>query len=66
MSFLQDIMTPTVRAWLYGIGLAVCALLVAYGVLTDENVTLWNALIGAVLGMAIVNTPTKGEARDED
>ena len=64
MPSIQRIMTPTVRAWLYGIGIAVCALLVAYGVLTDETVLLWNSLIAAVLGIAIGNTPTRGSHDD--
>lgn len=41
---------PAVRAWLYGIAIAVGALLVGYGALTAEQGGLWLALVGAILG----------------
>lgn len=38
------------RLWLYGVGVAVAALLVGYGIVTVEQGGLWLAVAGAVLG----------------
>lgn len=38
------------RLWLYGVAVAVAALLIGYGVMTIEQGGLWLALIGALLG----------------
>lgn len=38
------------RLWLYGIGVALAALLVGYGVITTEQGGLWLVLFGAMLG----------------
>lgn len=45
-------LTPSVRAWLYGICLAVIMLLGGYGVLNDATAPLWISLASAVLGTA--------------
>lgn len=52
-------LTPTVRTWLYGIILAVIALLGGYGVVTDTIAPLWVALAAALLGQgtAMAHTP---------
>lgn len=52
-------LTPQVRAWLYGICLAVIALLGAYGIISDAQVPLWITLASAILGTAtaLVHTP---------
>ena len=42
--------SPAARLWLYGIAVAVAALLVGYGILTIEQGGLWLAVIGAILG----------------
>lgn len=42
--------SPGVRLWLYGIAVALAALLVGYGILTIEQGGLWLALFGAILG----------------
>lgn len=54
---------PT-RAWLYRIALAVIALLVAYGVVSEGEAAQWALLIAAVLGigegaLATANTTTR-------
>lgn len=53
-------LTPQVRSWLYGISLAVIALLGGYGLIADELAPLWIALASAVLGTAtaLVHKPT--------
>lgn len=40
------------RKWLYGVTVAVLAVLAGYGVVSDDQVPLWLALAGAVLGIA--------------
>lgn len=52
-------LTPKVRAWIYGIAIAVIPLLVAGGILSEEDAPLWVALVGAVLvpGMALAHVP---------
>lgn len=40
------------RKWLYGVTAAVLAVLAIYGVVSEEQVPLWLALAGAVLGIA--------------
>lgn len=56
--------SPDTRAWLYGIMVAAAALAVIYGVTTVEQAGGWLVLAGALLGvsngLALANTPTKG------
>jgi hypothetical protein len=40
------------RRWLYGITAALLAVLAVYGIVSEEQVPLWLALAGAVLGIA--------------
>lgn len=52
---------PKVRKWLYAIATAVIPLLVVYGVLAENTVSLWVGLAGAILspaatGLAAANT----------
>lgn len=42
------------RAWLYGVALAIIALLVGYQVLGAEQAPLWVALVTALLAVAPV------------
>ncbi len=42
--------SPEVRLWMYGVAVAVAALLIGYGILTIEQGGLWLAVIGAILG----------------
>ena len=43
--------SPEVRLWMYGILVALAALLIGYGILTVEQGGLWLALFAAVLGV---------------
>lgn len=54
-----DWLTPVVRTWLYGVVLAVIALLGGYGLITDTIAPLWVALAAALLGQgtAMAHTP---------
>ncbi len=54
---LFDIKT---RKWIYNIAIAVIALLVGYGIMTQEIAALWLALAGAVIGVARTNTGVAG------
>lgn len=50
------------RRWIHGIALAVLPLLVAYGIISEENMTLYAALIGAILVPSIaLNDANKTE-----
>ncbi|QOT19747.1 hypothetical protein [Paenarthrobacter sp. YJN-5] len=57
---------PAIRAWIYGIFAAGAAVAVVYGLVTNEQVTVWLALVAAVLGnglaLANVDKPGKHEA----
>lgn len=57
-----DWLTPVVRTWLYGVVLAVIALLGGYGLITDTIAPLWVALAAALLGQgtAMAHTPKTG------
>lgn len=56
-------LTPKIRAWIYGVLLTGIPLLIAYGVLDEQNAPLWVALAAAVLGqgMALAHTPRGGK-----
>lgn len=53
--------TEATRAYIYRVLVAVLPILVAYGVVGEQDVALWLALAAAVLstGMAAANTSTK-------
>lgn len=42
-----------VRKYLYSVGVAGIALLVAYGLIQNEDVTLWIAAVAAILGVPV-------------
>lgn len=55
-----------VRTYIYTLGTPISALLVFYGLLTDQAASLWLGLLGAVLQVgegtvAALNRPTKGK-----
>lgn len=60
--------SPKSRLYVYGILGAAAPLLVAYGIVTEQEVALWLSLAGTILatgglGIAAANVPTE---RDED
>lgn len=55
-----------VRTYIYTLGTPAFALLVFYGLLTEQAASLWLGLLGAVLQVgegtvAAINRPTKGK-----
>lgn len=54
-------MSETTRGWIYRILLAVVALAVIYGLVTDEQAAAWIGVAGALLGngLATVNTTVR-------
>lgn len=52
------------RAWLYRVALAVIAVAVAYGLISQEQVPLWTTLIVAVLGVPVA-TASRHVTEDE-
>lgn len=50
-------LSPKVRARLYEVSIAGCAVAVGYGLLTSEEALLWLGLAAAVLGVARANVP---------
>jgi hypothetical protein len=57
-----------VRAWLYRVLTAFVPLLIAYGVVSEQNSLLWLSLVASVLGTgtATVYTSTKKPVNVED
>lgn len=58
-------MNPALRKYLYGVGIAVLAVLAVYGVVGKEELPTWVLLVGAVFGvgtngLAIANVPARG------
>ena len=59
-------LTPVIRTWLYGVVLAIIAILGGYGLITDTIAPLWVALAAALLGQgtAVAHTPKMGARTD--
>lgn len=57
-------MSEQTRAWIYRILLALAAVAVGYGLITDAEAALWVGVGTAVLGngLATANTTTKGDS----
>lgn len=59
------ITNPKVRAYIYGVLVAAGAVALVYGLVNVEQLGVWLALGGAVLGLsnglALANTPTPGK-----
>ena len=63
MNIKGKIFDVKTRRWLYRIGMAAGALLVAYGIVDANVIGLWGVLFTAILGLADVNA---GDAGAED
>ena len=63
MNIKGKIFDVKTRRWLYRIGIAAGALLVAYGIVDENVIGLWGVLFAAILGLADVNA---GDAGAED
>lgn len=48
---LDKILSPEGRKWLYGITIAVIAVLTGYDLITTDKAPLWLALAAAILGV---------------
>lgn len=65
-------MTPTLRDKIYAVGIAAAAVLLGYGVITQDEVPLWAALLFALLNLFtnslakknVPNAPDSQELRD--
>ena len=59
-----NVMSTQTRAWVYRGLLALVALAIVYGVVTEEQAAAWVAVVSAVLGngLATLNTSTKGDS----
>ena len=57
---------PGVRRWLYGIGVALTALLGAYGLLHDELIHAWNFLASALFALSFGRVPSATDGRVEN
>ncbi len=57
-------MNESTRAWIYRVLLAAIPIAIAYGVINEQDASLWIGLVGAVLGtgLATINTSTKSDA----
>lgn len=58
------------RRYLYGVGIALLPVLMAYGIVDQNGIALWGALLGSVLGVtglgvALVNTVERPEDKAE-
>lgn len=51
--------SPTQRQWLYAVTTALVPILVVYGIVDDNTVTLWLALAAAVLGTGTAYAHTR-------
>ena len=57
---------PGVRRWLYGIGVALTALLGTYGVLQDESIHAWNFLASALFALSFERVPSATDGKVEN
>lgn len=49
---VQEFFPPSARLWLYGVCVAALPLLVAYGKLSGDQVSLWTDFAASVLGVS--------------
>ena len=65
MNIKGKIFDVKTRRWLYRIGIAAGALLVAYGIVDADVIGLWGVLFAAILGLADVNAGDAGAEERE-
>lgn len=58
---IDAVMTNRRRKYLYGVATAGLAALLAFGLLTGEQVAALAGLASAVTGLAFINTPDRGD-----
>jgi hypothetical protein len=58
----NSVIPAHIRDWLYPIALAVLALLGGYGLIADQMVSLWAALIAAIFGLGTATAYRPGRA----
>ena len=58
----NSVIPPHIRDWLYPIVLAVLALLGGYGLVADQMVSLWAALVAAIFGLGTATAYRPGRA----
>ena len=63
---LGDAFAPGVRRWLYGIGVALTALLGAYGLLQDDLIHAWNFLASALFALSFERVPSATDGKVEN
>ena len=63
---MGELFPPGVRRWLYGIGVALTALLGAYGLLQDELIHAWNFLASALFALSFERVPSATDWKVEN
>ena len=63
---LDKILSPEGRKWLYGITIAVIAVLTGYDLITPDKAPLWLALAAALLGIVAPAVAIKHVPNNED
>ena len=61
---LGEAFPPRVRRWLYGIGVALTALLGTYGLLQDETIHAWNFLASALFALSFERVPAATDGKE--
>jgi len=62
---IEKILSPKGRTYLYSVGIAIIALLTAYGLMTQELASAWSALLAPLFGLAIAHVPSEGEDNND-
>lgn len=62
---IEKIHSPKGRTYLYSVGIAIIALLTAYGLMTQELASAWSALLAPLFGLAIAHVPSEGEDNND-
>ena len=65
MNSITKILTPRVRRWAYGVTGAGLALAGVYGIVDGQQLAAWMGLSAAILGLAVVKTPSDRNEADQ-